>query len=111
MAEHFRHEIVEAGKWRRYKEPEGAHGASSEDRPHFVAVTEDGEKLVELDAGGLMGHTGLCPGWVKRPDGSEARAYRFRVLDATDEAIETMLCDMDDLVVRFLQNPVHGGGR
>jgi len=111
MAEHFRHEIVEAGEWRRYTEPEGAHGGSNEDRPHFVARTEAGDKLVALDVSGVIGHTGLCPGWVKRPDGTEVRAYRFRVLEATADCIERMLGDMDDLVVRFLQSPVHGGGR
>ena len=112
MAEHFRHEIVKAGKWRRYDaEPTGQHGPVDEDRPHFIAQTEEAEKFVALDAGGFAGHTGLPPGWVVLPDGTNVRAYRFRLLDATDEAIESMLVDLDDAVAKILQLPVHGCGR
>ena len=110
MAVHFRHEIVEAGKWRRYSAPQGEHGSVDEDRPHFIAHTEEADKFVALDVSGVAGNTGLPPGWVTLPDGSEARAYRFRLLDATDEAIESMLVDLDDAVAKILQLPKHGCG-
>lgn len=102
MALHYRHEIVEAGKWRRY-DSQGPHAFVDEDRPHFIAQTEEAEKLVALDASGRVGRTGLPPGWVTLPDGSEVRAYRFQYLHASEEEIESMLADMDAVVERLMQ--------
>ena len=99
MALHFRYAIVEAGNWRRYKDPVGEHGSVDEDRPHFIAKTELGDKFVALDASGMIGRTGLCPGWVRLPNGDEIRAYRFMHVGESPEGIEEMLGDLDNEVV------------
>jgi hypothetical protein len=73
-----------------------ACGGSDEPRPHLVPKTEWGRKLVEIDATGFIGSTGLCPGEIILDDGSKARAYRFITLTAGDA--ESLLDQLDEIV-------------
>jgi hypothetical protein len=101
MGVHFRHEIVEAGKWRRYCNPRGDHGSTNEARHHFIAQTERAQLFIKLDASEVMGNTGLCPGYVALEDGTEVLAYRFLFLGANEQQLEMMLGDLDREVERF----------
>jgi hypothetical protein len=91
MTEHFRFEIIPAGRWSRLNGTT-AQGGSDEPRPHLIPATEDGRKLVEIDASGFIGRTGLCPGEVTLEDGSKTLAYRFINLD--EENAERLIAEL-----------------
>jgi hypothetical protein len=91
MTKHFCFEIVPAGRWSRLKGTT-AQGGSNEPRPHLIPETEDGRRLVEIDASGFVGHTGLCPGEVILEDGSKVLAYRFINLD--EENAERLIAEL-----------------
>jgi hypothetical protein len=71
-------------------------GGSDEPRPHLIPVTDEGRRLVEIDASGFIGTTGLCPGQVTLDDGSTTLAYRFITL--TDEGRDSLLGQLDEAV-------------
>ena len=62
----------------------------------MVPVTEMGRRLVEIDATGFMGRTGLCPGQITLANGTETLAYRFITLTA-DDAV-SLLDQLDEQV-------------
>jgi hypothetical protein len=97
MAEHFRYEVVKAGKWRRNCEPVGEHEEVTEDRPHFISQTMLADQFIDIDA--VRGYTGLCPGWV-RGNGEWTRAYRFRRVD--EASVPSMLADLDEAVTKLM---------
>lgn len=94
----FKFEIIPAGRWSRLKGT-GARGRDDVARPHLTPTTDMGRKLVEIDASGFMGRTGLCPGEVTLEDGSKTLAYRFVTLP--EKEAESIIWDLDVEILRL----------
>lgn len=71
--------------WRRILPSNVESAIVYEPRPHLIPLTQEAETLVAIDAGGFMGHSGLCPGEVLL-DGKWITAYRFIKLSEEDAA-------------------------
>jgi hypothetical protein len=95
MSIHFKFEIVPAERWSRLIGTMPA-GKSNEPRPHLIPVSEIAQRLVKIDALGLIGRTGLCPGTVILEDGSTTTAYRF--IDLSPEGAESLIQQLDEQI-------------
>lgn len=71
--------------WRRILPKNAESAIMNEVRPHLIPVTKEAETFVSVDAGGFIGHSGLCPGEVLI-DGQWVTAYRFLKLSEEDAA-------------------------
>lgn len=105
---HFELQYIPSGRWRRTKHQaaqleaagdETNAGGLNETRPHFVPITPEGEKVVNID--GLMGAIGIPRGIVTMEDGTEKTAYRFQEIDGRPEKVQQMLDDLDGQVERL----------
>jgi hypothetical protein len=98
MMNHFEFRTVPAGEWRRIK---GTTARGTEgDRPHFVPVTDDGQRFAALDAFGACGSIGLCPGEIL-VDGEWVTGYRF--IKIPEAAAVEMVAHLNEAVNKFLQ--------
>jgi len=103
---HFKSEIIPAGRWSRLPGTSPG-GDSDEPRPHLIPTTEEGRHLVALDAAGLIGHTGLCPGEVILENGQTTLAYRFITLTDRDanHLISELGVEIDRIVTQGEETP------
>ncbi len=92
---HFQSEIVPGGRWSRLQGTT-PRGGSDEPRPHLVPITDQGRRIVEMEASQFFGRTRLCPGQITRDDGSTTLAYRFINLPETE--VESLIDQLDEMV-------------
>jgi hypothetical protein len=95
---HFRYEVMPAGRWSRLTGTT-ARGGSNEPRPHLIPTSDMARKLVEIDTTGFFGRTRLCPGEITLGDGSKTLGYRFIKLPEAEAA--SLMDQLDQAVIEL----------
>lgn len=85
--------------WRRILPKNAESAIMNEVRPHLIPVTKEAETFVSVDAGGFIGHSGLCPGEVLI-DGQWVTAYRF--IQLTEEDAVNLILQLEDSMAQVM---------